>query len=533
LLNDLSISNRVTRLVANETQTETPSHASNSANQKMISVIEGEVSFPVSAQEDAAHNQDAVSYLLEFDRRSSLVPDGVMSLSLSLHGKKSLNLQFAHDVSYDGIMAMNNDSHTTRDKKAEASTAGCNLQHPLTPLIFSRSSVNSLSYRFTREEADSETDDDRAATQRETKDDDEWQCQFRIRPLSNYLKCIVQREFDLILKVQLDEGTYNKGYFPRASLKQPESEDKNKRALYFWRPKRVTGYKNMGDVITTVCRPPVGAVLVHNDYCRQIKKYWRVFTNTKHNYSIWRPIPSRNHVCMGDIISIGRDTKPTLTSCAAIPLWAVSECPLGDWVLCSKKSSSVGMSANVWSVQSQLGFFLGGVRADDDGKMVKALRRVAQRFAALSKSTSAPLVSSLGGYRLKTEVLQVLTGEWRSEIDVIRHRPSLSWTMMLLDLLLDSAETAEMPSLISQLLESDLAILLFHHFMSLHAANDLAPMRAAPAPPALPGSPTPGRVGEPLARCVHCHSCGGIDKIEDASRRGIAWCHAKFDRTGS
>ena len=412
---------------------------------------------------------DDVSYVLEFGQNTDIKADGIMTLDVSLQGKKSLTTRFRKSSQFDHAIAMNNKSHSSKDPhNTTPASACCEIEHTLKPIIMNRSTVRVMSYRFTQKECEVNND----------KDFNNWECKFRIRPLPKYLKCIVQRDFELILKFQLDEGTYNKCYFPRIvpenSGKSKDSTARNKRMLYFWRPRRVSGYKNLGDVITTVCRPPVGTVLVHIDYCKQIKKFWRVFTNTKYNYSVWRPIPASGHVCLGDIISIGKDTKPTLTSCASVPLWAVTECPLGEWVISSKKSSSLGMSANVWSVQNHLGYFLGGVKADDSKKMIKVLHKVAQKFASASKSASLPLVSSLGGYKLNTDVMQVLTGEWMSEDDIVQRKPSLSWTISVLNMLIETANIHQTPSMLhGQLLNSDLLILLFHHFLSVQAANNL------------------------------------------------------------
>jgi hypothetical protein len=222
-----------------------------------------------------------------------------------------------------------------------------------------------------------------------------WGYSFQVRPIGT-LSCIVARDFELILKAQLEEG--NDG-----------------ESLYFWRAKRISGFKSCGDIITKDSRPPRGCVLVASDHCKPIKRYSKVFSSSKHNLTVWKPLPVDGYGCLGDIVTIGT-SKPNASACCCVPLDVLTKCGVVHcWMKSKSKTSKGHQIASIWEVSNHMGHFFGSPT---------------ERRDFMRKTTDGVTCPAIP-YAFKTNFIPVVLGEWTHEEDVISHQPSLQWSLFL------------------------------------------------------------------------------------------------------
>ena len=263
-----------------------------------------------------------------------------------------------------------------------------------------------------------------------------WGYSFYVQPLES-LAYVVARDFDPIAKTAEEELVYN----GRSTMV----------TLYFWRPKRIAGYKSCGDIVTRENRPPRGAIVVHVDHCTPIKKYTKAFYTPKHDFTVWRPLPPEGYACLGDVV-IGGSAKPSAAACSCVPLWALKACGIGGWIFKAKsKATASGKGAtmcSIWDVNSYMGYFVGSASERRD----------------FSHKSSDGTVNVMVGYAFKSELLHVIAGEWAIDID----SPSLMWTVHLIDFMLDHPRCRE------QVLTKDMFTALLRFMSSRYSPDEIA-----------------------------------------------------------
>ena len=177
--------------------------------------------------------------------------------------------------------------------------------------------------------------------------------------------------------------------------------------------------------------------------------------------SIWRAVPPTGYVALGDVVlktSSATASPPATDVCYCVPEWATRESALGGKIYGAKKGGGESKNFNIslWASRSGLGLFYGSPHE---------LRR--------SPTGGADQVDGVPEtiFALKNRGIHAaLTGEWADEIDVLT-RPSLSWSIGLLNFLLDNNSTR------GRALSSSMFCAVVTYIRSAAAA---APLQAVP-----------------------------------------------------
>ena len=202
---------------------------------------------------------------------------------------------------------------------------------------------------------------------------------------------------------------------------QAKSDDVVGKHIWIWRPKMSAKFKSCGDILTSTSFPPKRSLLFNKIQCKSPKKYENVFSCTKSNIAIWRPIPPPGYVALGDFATTCSSSSPSMPSVdllCCIPLWAVSKCNIRKKMVIVKKvgDSKSLMSVSFWSIDTNLGHFFASPYEQQKGTGLK--------------------VDGVGeGYSLKLDTSSLLEGEWFNESEVVS-KPSLLWSCNMIQFLL-------------------------------------------------------------------------------------------------
>ena len=247
-----------------------------------------------------------------------------------------------------------------------------------------------------------------------------WGYHFCVKPLRE-LHMKVTRGIELIAHIKPDDG--------HRGADTPKG-------IWVWRAKSADNFTGCGDVVTTDCRVPRGAIIVDKSQCAFPTTFKKVLVLSKSGaggVTLWRPVPpSSDYVALGDIVVANTSlTPPPPTTVLCVPRWAVNESSPGAKVYKSKRGgtdAAKGHSVSVWMNRCAMGTFFGSPfdrRVCDD---------------ATKKEDSE--VNGIGvPYSLSRDVGNDISGEWRNDEDVCRGSPSLSWSAELLDFLLENVAT--------------------------------------------------------------------------------------------
>ena len=156
-----------------------------------------------------------------------------------------------------------------------------------------------------------------------------------------------------------------------------------------------------------------------------------MFFSHKMGLSIWRAVPPPGYVALGDVVlktTSATASPPPTDVCYCVPDWAARESALGGKIYGAKKGGGESKNFNIslWASRSGLGLFFGSpheLRRSPTGAVDQVDGVPETIFALKSRGVHA-----------------ALTGEWADEIDVLT-RPSLSWSIGLLNFLLDNNST--------------------------------------------------------------------------------------------
>jgi len=184
------------------------------------------------------------------------------------------------------------------------------------------------------------------------------------------------------------------------------------------------------DIISSSKEPPVGAILLKISECKPAMHLKKVFTSTKLNLSVWRPIPPDGYSSLGDIASVGNQCPEV---CVLCPLAAVvRDASIGKKVLSSPRGGS-GLKPfpiSIWEVNGCcIGAFLGS--------------------PSLHRSADVPPVGcEISGVGRPLNLYfscsdSIISGDWTNEFEVL-HRSSISWTKYMVERLLSNDSTKDL-----------------------------------------------------------------------------------------
>lgn len=257
--------------------------------------------------------------------------------------------------------------------------------------------------------------------------EDAWGYHFCIKPLRD-LHMRVTRGMELVVRLRPDEGL-------RAA---DQSEDIS--SVWIWRPKSSDDFVSLGDIATTDCNPPRGAVIVDKSQCAFPVSFKKVFAVPKlrdgSGVTVWRPIPpSADYVSLGDVIATNTSgTAPAKESVVCVPKWAVRESSLGSKLFKSKKAgadASKAHTASLWAVRGCIGTFFGSPADRSTPEDSSTLRSEDSEVKGVGKA-----------YTLNYNVTNHVTGEWSDDKEVVS-ASSISWASELLDYLLENHATRQ------------------------------------------------------------------------------------------
>lgn len=249
-----------------------------------------------------------------------------------------------------------------------------------------------------------------------------WGYEMMIKPLDK-LKFLVCRKFTCVFKPDLEDGKI-----------KPEE------AVWIWRPLISVGnnnsvYGSLGDIITFNSQCPLGALLIGVSACLPPIKFEMVCTSQDIGFTVWRPIPPKGYVALGDVVMNKSSTsnEPPSGACVCVPLYAVEKCQLGKKLYTSRRgyaTTSKNYDFSLWSTNNDLGLFFGS--PCDQSAL----------YGEKSRPEGVKVDGTGLGYRLKRfAVGNSITGEWHSEVNIDCMCPSLSWSVLLLQFLLNDNES--------------------------------------------------------------------------------------------
>ena len=249
-----------------------------------------------------------------------------------------------------------------------------------------------------------------------------WGYHFCVKPLRD-LHMKVTRAVELICRIKLDDGQRLPG------------SPKGSKGIWLWRAKSADNFVGCGDIVTTDCGVPRGAIIVDKSQCAYPSCYKRVFILAKNGagVTLWRPVPpSPEYVSLGDVAVINTSgIPPPKEAVLCVPRWAVKECSIGARVFKSKRggadASKKSHSVSIWANRNALGTFFGSPfdkRTSED--------------AAKVEDTEVKGIEV--SYMLSYNVSNDISGEWSNDEEVL-NASSISWTAELLDYLLENSAT--------------------------------------------------------------------------------------------
>lgn len=253
------------------------------------------------------------------------------------------------------------------------------------------------------------------------------------------------RDFDLVWNSKDEECSSSK------------SGD-NHNSIWVWRPKARDGYYPVADVVTEYPFPPPRHVLIQKTQCAHPTKFMCVFYSAKQNLVVWRPIPPKGFVAMGDIVSQGTgcSTPPSVSAILCPPEWGVKGCKATDNFFTIKK---VGDGKNIhnatlWRIDEKIGcgYFYGS-------PYEKAFDNLNIHSDFQFRGIGEP-------YAFIQRFQQDLDAEWIEECDVI-DKPSFSWIIATLDGLLSSHKHKDV------VLKKEVFVCLAEYLRSCQAVHPL------------------------------------------------------------
>lgn len=242
-----------------------------------------------------------------------------------------------------------------------------------------------------------------------------------------------------------------------SKVKRDGCQDK----VWIWRPKSTPKYRGCGDILTTRPFPPRRTIVFDKLQTKPPTSFECVFHCQKSNLVIWRPVPPKGFVALGDVAASTTSSTPSAPSLdlvCCVPLRIVRKCDVATKRILFKKVGEAKTSTNatIWTSDNGLGHFFGSPYESREG--------TAPRSATFT-------VSGIGeGWTFKMDIASLLEGEWYQEREVQLY-PSLSWTCNMLQFLLSH------PSSKLKVLTEDVFGLLVQYLKSTSAP---APINIVP-----------------------------------------------------
>jgi hypothetical protein len=153
----------------------------------------------------------------------------------------------------------------------------------------------------------------------------------------------------------------------------------------------------------------------------------KVFTSSKLNLIIWRPIPPQGYVSLGDFATTQTGTLPNQIMC--LPQSFTRKAIAGIKIFSSSRGGgdTKPFPVSIWTIFGNSGSFRGSPSAH-------------QNIMTLPEGCEVAGVEEF--YELCIDTEGWITGEWRDEFDVLE-KPSLTWTKLLIEGLINSATTRQ------------------------------------------------------------------------------------------
>ncbi|CAM9093982.1 unnamed protein product [Chrysoparadoxa australica] len=289
----------------------------------------------------------------------------------------------------------------------------------------------------------------------------DWGFRFQVESLTGVRYQVIQ-EMELVCRFGSASGVLQVASAETGDVSGATAQAQQ--PVSIWRPKAPEGWFSVGDVASFGTSPPAGGLVVKGDNtgCLVSKpaKFRLIFQDKATGYTVWRPMPRKGQVTLGDFVCKKKTSKVVMAGAVrCVVAWATTACPVLRRLRREGKQSG---SAALWCIQNGLGTFFGsqtGARvgrqellrgsskdAKSSGKRERKKKKKKKKKAGdISDEEDADkdrikLRLGVGQGRMLTGVdASQITNEWSCEADVVMATPgpSISWASWIVSFLLE------------------------------------------------------------------------------------------------